>query len=68
MSYSISAGSIVNVVAMTTNPQLYGTPWKGPWVTECSPSEVQECFKGWEPEVEEMLKVGQLLSLVCISK
>ncbi|TBU25153.1 FAD/NAD(P)-binding domain-containing protein [Dichomitus squalens] len=55
VSYSISAGSIVNVVAMETNLQLYGAPWKGPWVTECSPSEIQECFKGWEPEVQEML-------------
>ncbi|KAM5533711.1 hypothetical protein V8D89_012584 [Ganoderma adspersum] len=56
VSYSISAGSIVNVVAMASEPHLNGTEFRGQWVTDCSPSEVQECFGGWEPEVEEMLK------------
>ncbi|PIL36260.1 hypothetical protein GSI_01922 [Ganoderma sinense ZZ0214-1] len=58
VSYSISAGSIVNVVAMVSEPLLYGTEFTGQWVTDCSPSEVQECYGGWEPEVEEMLKVN----------
>ncbi|KAI0745659.1 FAD/NAD(P)-binding domain-containing protein [Earliella scabrosa] len=56
VSYSISSGSIVNVVTFATQPHLYGTPYFGPWVTDCSPSEVQNCYAGWEPEVEELLK------------
>ena len=59
VSYSISAGSIVNVVAMVSQPHLYGTTFTGQWVTDCSPSEVQECYRSWEPEVEEMVKVNQ---------
>ncbi|KAI1794210.1 FAD/NAD(P)-binding domain-containing protein [Ganoderma leucocontextum] len=56
VSYSISAGSIVNVVAMVSQPHLYGATFTGQWVTDCSPSEVQECYRSWEPEVEEILK------------
>ncbi|TFK91603.1 FAD/NAD(P)-binding domain-containing protein [Polyporus arcularius HHB13444] len=56
VSYSISAGSIVNVVTLASQPQLYGSPYNGPWVTDCSPTEVQECYAGWEPEVQELLK------------
>ena len=58
MSYSISAGSIVNVVALTSQPHLYETPWDGPWVTNCSPAEVQDCYANWESEVKELLKVS----------
>lgn len=61
VSYSISAGSLVNVVMFTTKPHLHGTPYSGPWVTPCSPAEVQECYSGWEPEVEELLKVIGIL-------
>ncbi|KAI0708960.1 FAD/NAD-P-binding domain-containing protein [Cerioporus squamosus] len=56
VSYSISAGSIVNVVTLASQPQLYGSPYNGPWVTDCSPAEVQECYAGWEPEVQELLQ------------
>ncbi|EIW63582.1 FAD/NAD-P-binding domain-containing protein [Trametes versicolor FP-101664 SS1] len=56
VSYSISRGSIVNVVAMASRPDLYKSTYAGPWVVDCSREEVLECFAGWEPEVEEMLK------------
>ncbi|KAI0821662.1 FAD/NAD-P-binding domain-containing protein [Trametes gibbosa] len=56
VSYSISAGSIVNVVAMASYPHLHHTVYPGPWVTECDPDEMMECFSGWEPEVVEILK------------
>ncbi|KAH9931165.1 FAD/NAD(P)-binding domain-containing protein [Epithele typhae] len=56
VSYSISAGSIVNVVALASKPELYGTPWTGAWVEDCPASEMQECYSQWEPEVGELLK------------
>ncbi|RPD59761.1 FAD/NAD(P)-binding domain-containing protein [Lentinus tigrinus ALCF2SS1-6] len=56
VSYSISAGSIVNVVTFASQPQLYDTPYDGVWVTNCSPAEIQACYAGWEPEVDELLK------------
>lgn len=62
VSYSISRGSVVNVVAMASQPDLYKSTYTGPWVTDCSREEVLECFAGWEPEVEEMLKVGRCVS------
>lgn len=62
MSYSISRGSIVNVVAMASQPDLYKFTYTGSWVTDCSREEVLECFAGWEPEVEEMLKVRRCVT------
>ncbi|KAH9859049.1 FAD/NAD-P-binding domain-containing protein [Lenzites betulinus] len=56
VSYSISAGSIVNVVAMASQPHLYRTIYPNPWVTECNPDEMLECFADWEPEVIDILK------------
>lgn len=47
----------MNVVMFASEPQLYGSPYNGPWVTDCSPAEVQRCYSDWEPEVEELLKV-----------
>lgn len=51
---------MVNVVAMASQPHLYGTTFAGQWVADCGPSEVQECYRGWEPEVEDMLKVNHV--------
>lgn len=62
VSYSISRGSIVNVVAMASQPDLYKSAYTGPWVTDCSREEVLDCFAGWEPEVEEMLKVRRCVT------
>ncbi|KAI8992893.1 FAD/NAD-P-binding domain-containing protein [Trametes punicea] len=56
VSYGISRGSMVNVVAMASRPRLYGSIYAGPWVTECTRDEVLECYSGWEPEVQELLK------------
>ncbi|CDO72514.1 hypothetical protein BN946_scf184980.g55 [Trametes cinnabarina] len=56
VSYGISRGSIVNVVAMASQPHLYGTTYDGPWVRDCDRDELLQCFTGWEPEVEEMLQ------------
>ena len=49
----------MNVVAMASQPELYGTAYPGPWVTECSTDELLECYSEWEPEVTEMLKVSR---------
>ncbi|KAI0355681.1 FAD/NAD-P-binding domain-containing protein [Trametes cingulata] len=56
VSYSLSRGSIVNVVAMASQPHMYGTAHPGPWVTTCSQEELLECFSDWEPEVGELLQ------------
>ncbi|THH30135.1 hypothetical protein EUX98_g4064 [Antrodiella citrinella] len=57
VSYGIGkGGSIVNVVATFSNPSKEGTPFEGPWVTDCSPDDVRKEFNGWEPEAEELLQ------------
>ncbi|KAF8519490.1 FAD/NAD-binding domain-containing protein [Hysterangium stoloniferum] len=56
VSYSISQGSIVNVVTFASEPEKEGTPYDGPWVTEVSKQELLDCYAHWEPEVESMLQ------------
>ncbi|EPQ57035.1 FAD/NAD P-binding domain-containing protein [Gloeophyllum trabeum ATCC 11539] len=56
VSYSISQGSIVNVVTFASEPEKEGIPYEGPWVTECSRQELLDCYADWEPEVEELLQ------------
>lgn len=57
VSYSISQGSIVNVVALTSQPHLAGAAYDGPWVEDCSREELLACYAGWEPEVIHLLEV-----------
>ncbi|KII92414.1 hypothetical protein PLICRDRAFT_103799 [Plicaturopsis crispa FD-325 SS-3] len=56
VSYSISQGSIVNVVALTSQPHLAGAAYDGPWVEDCSREELLACYAGWEPEVIHLLE------------
>ncbi|KAI0769448.1 FAD/NAD-P-binding domain-containing protein [Trametes elegans] len=56
VSYTISKGSIVNVVALATDLSLRGTEYADPWTKECSKEEMLDCYSGWEPEVVEMLQ------------
>ncbi|PCH43450.1 FAD/NAD(P)-binding domain-containing protein, partial [Wolfiporia cocos MD-104 SS10] len=56
VSYSISQGSVVNVVAFASRPEQEGSKYEDPWVTECTKHEVLDCYDGWEPEVGELLE------------
>jgi len=55
VSYSITRGTVVNVVAMKSEPERDGTKYDGPWVVDCTREELLENYAGWEPEVLEML-------------
>ncbi|KAF7428286.1 hypothetical protein PC9H_007507 [Pleurotus ostreatus] len=57
VSYSISQGSVVNVVTFSSNPNEEGRPYGGPWVVDCEREELLESYSGWEPEVGELLQV-----------
>ncbi|KAK0455026.1 FAD/NAD-P-binding domain-containing protein [Armillaria borealis] len=58
VSYSISQGSIVNVVTLRSEPEREGSTYPdSTWVTECSRQELLDCYAGWEPEVIEMLQL-----------
>ncbi|EED84531.1 predicted protein, partial [Postia placenta Mad-698-R] len=61
VSYSISRGSVVNVVALVS--------YEGPWVTDCSAQELHECYAGWEPEVVDLISnkcIAKWTALQCI--
>ncbi|KAK0212884.1 FAD/NAD-P-binding domain-containing protein [Desarmillaria ectypa] len=58
VSYSISQGSIVNVITFRSDPEREGSTYSdSTWVTECSQQELLDCYSGWEPEVIEMLQL-----------
>ncbi|TFY51588.1 hypothetical protein EVG20_g10929 [Dentipellis fragilis] len=56
VSYSISQGSIVNVIAFASDVEKEGTPYTDPWVAPCSQEELLACYANWEPEVVGMLQ------------
>ncbi|EPS94143.1 hypothetical protein FOMPIDRAFT_1033475 [Fomitopsis schrenkii] len=56
VSYSISRGSVVNVVAFASRPELDSTSYDQEWVVNCTKEELLECYDGWEPEVMDIIK------------
>lgn len=62
VSYSISRGSVVNVVAFASRPELDSTSYDQEWVVNCTKEELLECYDGWEPEVMDIIKVRAKLS------
>ncbi|KZT21433.1 hypothetical protein NEOLEDRAFT_1073444, partial [Neolentinus lepideus HHB14362 ss-1] len=59
VSYSISQGSIVNVVTFASDPEKEGTLYEEPWMTQCPQQGLLNCYANGEPEVEELLNVCQ---------
>lgn len=47
---------------MTFSSELekMGQLYSGEWVAECEQKELLDCYRGWEPEVEQLLKVRYL--------
>ena len=62
VSYSISQGKLINLVAFVTVPDGEGKPLTGPTVMDVSKQELVEHFKGWEQEAQDLLDV----SIPCI--
>ncbi|KAG0703572.1 hypothetical protein DFH29DRAFT_916140 [Suillus ampliporus] len=56
ISYPISQGTLINVVAIVTDEQKAGTPFEGRWVSDVSSEEVQELYQDFEPAVKNLLK------------
>ena len=58
VSYGISKGTVVNVIAFVSCLEKEGAEWKNPWVEDCTREEFLHQFDGWEPEVRELIEVG----------
>ena len=66
VSYPISQGRLVNLVAFVTIPGGEGQELKGPAVIDVPKDEVLEYYKGWEPAMEQLLDVsGVGMTLRC---
>jgi len=61
VTYPISRGELINLVAFVTTPGGYGTRYNGKWVRDTTPEEVRACYEGWELEAHDILKcIGQV--------
>ncbi|KAI0062891.1 FAD/NAD(P)-binding domain-containing protein [Artomyces pyxidatus] len=56
VSYSISQGTVVNVIAFASDTNQEGSHYSDPWVKDCTQQELLGCYSGWEPEVEQLLR------------
>ena len=58
MIYPISGGRIINVAAVVHDDGQEGTIYEGPWTSTVEGGEWVRRFSGWEPNVQEITKVG----------
>jgi salicylate hydroxylase len=56
ISYRISQGRLLNVIAFYTVINGEGTKYQDKWFADVPTQEVVDCYKGWEPEVLALLK------------
>ncbi|TFK35840.1 salicylate hydroxylase [Crucibulum laeve] len=56
VTYPISQGRLVNIVACYSQPEHEGTPLEGPAVSDVSIEEVISKYEDWEDEVTSLLK------------
>ena len=74
VTYPISQGRIINVGIGITLPGTEGTIYEGSWTSPATKDDVVQGFTGWEPEVQEIIKVSAdpyspdppLHELICI--
>ncbi|KAG1734939.1 uncharacterized protein EDB91DRAFT_577444 [Suillus paluster] len=59
ISYPVSEGRLLNVVAFVTKEQKPGTPFEGRWVSDVSNEELQEQYQDFEPAVKNLLKCSE---------
>ncbi|KAL5492945.1 hypothetical protein ACEPAI_4393 [Sanghuangporus weigelae] len=68
VSYPISEGRVVNLVPFVTVPGADGEELDGPAVVDVSKQEMLDQYKGWEPEVLNLLTCCEKVSRWAISQ
>ena len=58
VTYPISSGRVLNVGLGVCCPGKEGVPYEGSWTRSATREEIVKHFSGWEPEVQEILKVN----------
>ncbi|KAI9070227.1 FAD/NAD(P)-binding domain-containing protein [Trametes sanguinea] len=66
ITYPISHGKYLNWIGFVTIPGGEGTTYPRKWVVDATQQEVAAHFSGWEPEVEEMLRLVEKPTLWAI--
>ncbi|KAG0704178.1 hypothetical protein DFH29DRAFT_393929 [Suillus ampliporus] len=56
VSYPVSQGTQINVVACVSDEQKAGTHFEGHWVSDASLEEVEEAYQDFEPDAKNLLK------------
>ncbi|KAG2130017.1 hypothetical protein BD769DRAFT_1666951 [Suillus cothurnatus] len=62
VSYPVSQGMHINIVAFVSDEQKVGTPFEGRWVSDVSPEELEKVYQDFEPDVKHLLKCTEKLS------
>ncbi|CCL98472.1 uncharacterized protein FIBRA_00470 [Fibroporia radiculosa] len=60
--YPVSKGSLLNVVAFSTNPENEGTFVPQPWVKMSSKEQLLAEYQGWDPETQALLNCADNVS------
>ena len=58
VTYPIANGRILNVGVGVSYPGQEGKVYDGPWMSSASKEEITKHFSGWEPDAQEIVKVG----------
>lgn len=57
VTYPVSRGKMINVVALISYPDMHGTTHEGPWSSSATTEELLDHFDGWETHVVSLLRV-----------
>ena len=58
VTYQVSKGQMINVVALISDPSMMGTTHEGHWSCGATTGELVDQFNGWETPVVDLLQVG----------
>ncbi|KAM5530281.1 hypothetical protein V8D89_016060 [Ganoderma adspersum] len=59
ITYPISHGKYLNLVAFVTIPNAEGTTYPHKWVIDAKKEDALSAYSGWEPEVGQMLSCAE---------
>ncbi|KAL5498529.1 hypothetical protein ACEPAH_1883 [Sanghuangporus vaninii] len=68
VSYPISQGRLVNIVPFVTAANDEGKPYDGPAVVDVSKQEMIDEYRGWEPELLQLLESADNVTKWAVSQ
>ena len=58
--FPVSRGTMINFVGFVSHPEKEGTIWESKMVEQRTHEDLAAAYQGWEPEVEQLVKVRVL--------